>query len=200
MAESQDRSGFSMKKSQKSLQKEESKQRILNVGARLFRKQGYKPTGIDQLMREAGLTAGAFYAHFKSKEDLFEQCLEHALKESRRLLIKDTEGLSGEEKTKVVLKRYCSVGHRDFPEKGCVLPALAAEIHRGSVKSSALIATYIDKWAFMIADHLGENLSAEEKRKMALQLVSRSVGALLLSRMVKETPLSEKLLLAAQEI
>ena len=88
--------------SQKSLQKIESKERILNVASRLFKKHGYAATGIDQIMNEAGLTAGGFYAHFKSKTDLLEQSIEHSLNNSRQLLIRDTEHLTGNEKIKTI--------------------------------------------------------------------------------------------------
>ena len=189
-----------MNKTLKQIQKEESRERILNVSSRLFRTQGFSATGIDQIMAEAGLTAGAFYAHFKSKEDLFEQSLEHALKRSKQLLTKDTEHLSGDEKTNAVLKRYCSTTHRDFPEQGCVLPTLAAEIYRSTNTSKFLVVDYIQKWSELIAQNLNENLSAEEKRTLALQLISRSVGAVLLSRMVDATPMSENILRASQKI
>ena len=89
--------------SQKSIQKLESKERILNVASRLFKKHGYAATGIDLIMAEAGLTAGGFYAHFKSKTDLLEQAIEHSLKHSRQLLTRDTEHLGGEEKIKTRL-------------------------------------------------------------------------------------------------
>lgn len=189
-----------MKKSLKSLQKEESRIRILNVASRLFRSQGYKATGIDQIMKDAGLTAGAFYAHFKSKDDLFEHTLEYSLRQMRVLLTKDLENLQGTEKTEAVLKRYCSTAHRDFPERGCVLASLAAELHRGTKKSDQIIAKYIEKWAFMISENLDDSITPQKKNELALQLISRSVGALLLSRMVKETQLSENLLLASQKI
>ncbi|MCC2679858.1 MAG: acrR, partial [Pseudobdellovibrio sp.] len=57
-----------MKTNLKKEQKILSKERILNVASRLFKKNGFTATGIDQIMEEAGLTAGAFYAHFKSKK------------------------------------------------------------------------------------------------------------------------------------
>lgn len=174
----------------KSKQRIESKERILNVACRLFKKNGYAATGIDLIMSEAGLTAGGFYAHFRSKTDLFEQAIEHSMKHSRQLLIKDTEHLSGEEKIKAIMNRYISVGHRDLAEKGCILPALAAEIPRGTKKSNEMVAYYIRKWANEISQHMPyEN---------ALALISKAVGAILLSRMVKNSGLSDEIITAAR--
>lgn len=189
-----------MKKKQKEIQKEISKERILNVSSRLFKKQGFSVTGVDQLMNEAGMTAGGFYAHFESKADLFEQSLHHMFQQSRQLLLKDIEQLEGLEKVEAILQRYCSQSHRDFPEKGCVLPALAAEIHRGSEKSAQIVAGYIQKWAEAIQLSFPDEIESEKKMEMALQLISRSVGAILLSRMVSGTELSDQLLKAAQKI
>ncbi|MBC7741134.1 MAG: TetR/AcrR family transcriptional regulator [Bdellovibrionaceae bacterium] len=187
-------------KTNKQIQKEDSKERILTVSARLFRTQGFAATGIDQVMSQASLTAGAFYAHFKSKKELFEKSLERALDNSKILLTKDTEGLSGEEKTNAVLKRYCSVSHRDFPEKGCVLPAVASDIYRGTTQSTKIVTEYIEKWINLIAENISEHLPEEIKRQQALQIVSRSVGAILLSRIVRDSSLSDQLLAAAQKI
>lgn len=189
-----------MKENLKKLQKLESKERILNVASRLFKKNGFAATGIDQIMEEAGLTAGAFYAHFKSKTDLLEQSIEHSFKFSRKLLLKDTEHLQGEEKIRTIMQRYISAVHRDLPEKGCMLPALASEIHRGSKKSSEMIGRYLNKWAELMLIHLPGDESVAEKKKKCLQIISQAVGAVLLSRMVKGTDLSDELISSARDI
>ena len=175
----------------KSKQRIESKERILNVACRLFKKNGYAATGIDLIMGEAGLTAGGFYAHFRSKTDLLEQAIEHSMRHSRQLLLKDTEHLSGEEKIKAIMNRYISAGHRDLAEKGCILPALAAEIPRGTGKSNQLVSYYIRKWADEISQHMPQ--------ENALALISKAVGAILLSRMVNNTGLSDDILRAARK-
>lgn len=184
---------------QKSLQKIESKERILNVASRLFKKNGYAATGIDQIMADAGLTAGAFYAHFKSKTDLLERSIEHSFNYSREMLTKNTEHLLGEEKINAMMERYTSKTHRDLPEKGCLLPALAAELHRGSSRSSQLIEVYLNKWAQMISLYLPSELTTDEKKKKALGLISQAVGAVLLSRMVEDHKFSDEILKAGQK-
>ncbi len=184
---------------QKQQQKIESKERILNVASRLFKKNGFSATGIDEIMAEAGLTAGGFYAHFKSKTDLLEQAIEHSMKHSRELLLKGTEHLHGYEKINAVLGRYTSSFHRDLPEKGCILPALAAEIHRGTKKSNEIIGRYIERWAQMLSAYMPDPVSAEEKKQKALSMISAAVGAVLLSRMVQKTGLSDEILKAAKK-
>ena len=185
--------------SQKTLQKLESKERILNVASRLFKKHGYSATGIDQIMNEAGLTAGGFYAHFKSKTDLLEQAIEHSLKHSRQLLTRDTEHLTGEVKVKTIMARYISLLHRDLPEKGCVLPALASEIYRGTKKSNDIIGKYLSRWADFLSQNMPGAESAAEKKQKALNMISQAVGAVLLSRMVKESNLSDEIITSARQ-
>lgn len=178
----------------KQQQKIESKERILNVASRLFKKNGFSATGIDQIMAESGLTAGGFYAHFKSKNDLLEQVIEHSFKFSKNLLFKDLDGLSDQEKLKIVMQRYVSTLHRDLPEKGCIIPALASEIHRTTKKSAQIVGLFIQKWAEFIAQQLPGELPYEQKKQKALKLISQAVGAVLLSRMTKETDLSDQIL------
>lgn len=182
-----------MKATLKTLQKIESKERILNVASRLFKKNGYTATGIDQIMEEAGLTAGAFYAHFKSKKDLFEQSMEHSMIYSRQLLLKGTENLKGEEKVKAIMKKYVSFLHRDLVEKGCALPALSSELYRASKKNNLLVAKYVSSWTVLIMDNLPTELSKPQRRKKALSLISQAVGAILLSRLSGGTEISDEL-------
>lgn len=182
----------------KTQQKIESKERILNVASRLFKKNGFAATGIDEIMAEAGLTAGGFYAHFKSKTDLLEQAIEHSFKFSKNLLMRDLDHFSDEEKIRTVIDRYVSEMHRDLPEKGCMIPALAAEIHRATKKSSQLVIFFIERWAEFIAENLPSDLSKDEKREKALKMISQSVGAVLLSRITKESKLSGEILRSAR--
>lgn len=181
----------------KKIQKIESKERILNVASRLFKKNGYAATGIDQIMMEAGLTAGAFYAHFKSKTDLLEQSIEHSMKHSMQILTRGLEDIPKEEKIKTVMSRYISILHRDIPEKGCVLPSLASEIYRGTKKSNQIIMKYINSWVHFLKRYLPDELTEDQKKQKALSMISQAVGAVLLSRMLVQTDLSEEIITAS---
>lgn len=183
-----------MKTNLKKEQKLLSKERILNVASRLFKKNGFTATGIDQIMEEAGLTAGAFYAHFKSKKDLFEQSLDHSMKESRRMLLKGTEHLEGEEKIRAVMKKYVSHLHRDMVEKGCALPSLASELYRASKKNNQQVAKYLSSWVFLIEQNLPPEWNATTKRKKALSLISQAVGAILLARLSGGSEISDEII------
>lgn len=190
-------------KTLKQIQKEKSHELILGTAARLFRQQGYKATGIDQVMAEADLTAGAFYAHFKSKEDLLQHVLVYSVKDTRKKLVGGIEDRPPREKLSLILGRYCSKIHRDQPELGCVLPSLAAELHRTDSKSTPigpLVAEYVEKWIHLTSDLLVEikTQDSTEARIKAINLISQSVGAVLLSRVLGKTELSDEVLKSAR--
>ncbi|MGZ5280239.1 MAG: TetR/AcrR family transcriptional regulator, partial [Pseudobdellovibrionaceae bacterium] len=108
----------------KARQKQESRQNILNAAAQLFREKGFHATGVDELMEKAGLTAGAFYAHFKSKKELLHEALRYCLEANRGRLLQGTENLKGLDFIETVLARYVSELHRDNPKVGCPLPSI----------------------------------------------------------------------------
>ena len=76
-------------------QKAETRGRILNAAARLFRESGYDGVGVDAIMNEAGLTAGGFYSHFSSKETLFAEAMATALDPSNTLRATKSSALAG---------------------------------------------------------------------------------------------------------
>ena len=182
----------------KAQQKIISRQRIINVASRLFKTNGYAATGIDQIMEEAGLTAGGFYAHFKSKTHLLEESLEHSLNKSRELLLKGTENLAGPEKNKLIMKKYVSLIHRDLVENGCIIPALGSEIYRGSKKNNKLVENYLSGWVDILVTNMQSDENESEKRKRAFAWISQAVGAILLSRITNEFSMSEEWINSAQ--
>ena len=182
---------------QKSQMKAESRERILAAAADLFRTKGFNATGIDELMSKAELTAGAFYAHFKSKTDLFDEAIRYMIKASAKRLTAGLESRKGKDLITEFLKRYVNEVHRDRPEMGCAIPSIASEISRHSKKGRETIDEYVNKWVEYFAKELKGN--PDERREHALRLVCQAVGALLLSRMVG-VELSKEVIRSGQKI
>lgn len=159
-------------------QKQESRAKILNAAASLFLKQGLHATGIDQIMKRAGLTAGAFYAHFKSKDHLIEECLWRTLPQYQATV--------GPEE---FLKLYLSRPHRDHPEKGCPLAMIGSDLGRANKRLKKNISSKLDQ---VIRDRIKD--APPERRKLALKTLSMAVGALILARMTQDTELSDEFL------
>src|SRR5215831_14851129 len=105
-------------------------ERIRAAAAALFRKRGYAATGVDAVMASANLTAGAFYAHFPSKESLLAAALDAAFCQSGSHWPARLGGLRGRAWMRAFASFFLSREHRDAPEGGCPMPALAAEVGR----------------------------------------------------------------------
>ncbi len=116
--------------------KEKTRARILGAAGKVFRREGYHGAGVDDVMAEAGLTAGGFYAHFDSKQSLLAEALEHAAAQAGERLVPSSERLSGRDWVEAFLGRYLSPEHCRGVEDGCPLAALVSEVARadGPVK------------------------------------------------------------------
>jgi AcrR family transcriptional regulator len=168
--------------------KDLTRQRIVEVASRQFREHGVAAVGIAGIMSAAGLTNGAFYAHFDSKEDLVREVLSHA--GFRNKLSKAAEngtGLAG------ALRDYLSQNHRDNPGQGCPTSALVAEIARHPKATRDAFTGKVDDVIELIAAALGAETEAERRRK-AVAIYALMVGTLQLARAVNDKRLSGEIL------
>jgi TetR/AcrR family transcriptional repressor of nem operon len=164
----------------------ENRERVLNVASALFREKGFDGVAVGDLMTAAGFTHGGFYNHFDSKESLAAAALQRAWLDiaKKRTRARDLPEL---------LKSYLSVAARDAPGKACPAAALAADTSRQPRAVKTVFAHGLEE---MIRE-IQERLSADDglAREHAIGLVTRMVGALMLSRAVPVgAPLAEELL------
>lgn len=172
-----------------------TRQRIVETAARRFRENGIEGEGMKSLMSAAGLTNGAFYNHFTSKEDLTREAVAAAMDERvahLRHWLDREEGLEG------MLRGYFSARHRDNPGKGCPSTVLASEIAR---HSDEVRATYTEGFLAFVeraATHW-RHLSSEEAFSRALALYGLMSGTMQVARAVNDAELSERLLASGLE-
>src|SRR3954470_4648028 len=107
--------------------KQATRQRILDTAGRRFKQDGIDGAGVAAVMSDAGLTNGAFYAHFRSKEDLVANVLADQLHAQRHSFGAQPSGRAGLE---AIIRAYLSPQHRDQPADGCPSAALLDEIAR----------------------------------------------------------------------
>lgn len=146
---------------------------IVAAAGRLFRQRGFERVGVAEITREAGLTHGGFYGHFASKDALAAEALTAAFAESRALV--EAATLEG------WVRSYLSRAHRDHPESGCPIPALAADVAQGAEPIRRAFAEGLSTLTAAVAarlDHLGE----AERAARAAALVALMVGGLGLAR------------------
>lgn len=110
--------------------KQQTRTRIVDAARKLWKAKGYANVSIGEIMKDAGLTHGGFYAHFQSKDDLFaEAALDTAILERYRAMTQDP-AVTPLSVFEMVLDYYLSAGHRDNPAEGCPLVALSEDAWR----------------------------------------------------------------------
>jgi AcrR family transcriptional regulator len=167
-----------------------TRRHILDVASAQFRESGIAAVGLAGIMAEAGLTNGAFYTHFASKEDLVREVLCDAL-ERREQRHKDN--LKNGVPVETTIRDYLSPRHRDHAAAGCPTAALASEIARHpKATRDAFTGKMSDIIALMAAQM--RDGSAAERRRRAISVYATMVGALQLSRAVNDRKLSEEIL------
>jgi len=143
-----------------------NRQRILEVAGALFREKGFEGVAVADIMQRAGLTHGAFYGHFASKEDLAAQsCAEAVARtvDTWTALADD----KGSDQLGAFIASYLSPRHRDDAGGGCVLAALGADVARqqGAVRSA--FTAGIRSTVAMISSLSGEPAKSSSSMKSA---------------------------------
>jgi TetR/AcrR family transcriptional repressor of nem operon len=171
--------------------KDETRRHLLKVAAKQFLKNGIDGVGIATIMKEAGLTNGAFYAHFKSKDALVAEVLDDTLEQREKQFLK------GSLKPADYVRLYLSPVHRSDVECGCPIAALLSELVRHSKATRQIFTKRIERTAELIASQLGGRES--ERKKNSISVMAILIGALQMSRAVTSTKLSDEILNGAYE-
>jgi TetR/AcrR family transcriptional regulator, transcriptional repressor for nem operon len=170
--------------------KEATRRRIIETAGRRFKRDGIDGSGVATLMADAGLTNGAFYAHFDSKEDLVANVVADQLRKQCDSLSELGLGRDGVEQ---FVRAYLSVEHRDTAEDGCPAAALLDEIGRCP---DATKRAYTDG-TVTIADDLAARLAPHDAgaaRVKTLSVLAGMVGTLQLSRALADRQLADEVL------
>ena len=176
--------------------KEATHERIVSVAARAIRRSGYDGTGVADIMKEAGLTHGAFYAHFASREAMLAEAAGKACAESATaaadVAAKEPQGTA----LASMLAAYLSKAHVDNAELGCPLAALGSETARQAPEVRRVATRHIKEMIDLIARQ-SRDWGRPAAHEQALVTLSTMVGALLLARAVDDAALSDSLREAA---
>lgn len=172
--------------------KQETRQRIIATAGRRLKRDGIDGSGVATLMKDAGLTNGAFYAHFESKDSLVAAAIANELDTLHANLVAQAEpGRAGLEQ---IVRWYLSPDHRDNPVDGCPNAALLDEIARSG--DDAIRQAYTDG-VLVVIDGLAARMTPEDPasaRVKALSLLGLMVGTLQLARALTDRQLSDNLL------
>jgi TetR/AcrR family transcriptional regulator, transcriptional repressor for nem operon len=178
--------------------KQETHTRIVRKASVRLREKGAHGIGVADLMKEAGLTHGGFYAHFDSREALVIEAFNYAMDRSTERWRKMAEETPPEKRFSTIVESYLTALHRDDPGHGCAVPTLGPEIARESAKTRKAFAAKLDEMIEMMADQVPE-LPRKVARQQAIAALSTMAGALVLSRVAGSGEFSEEILGAGRE-
>jgi AcrR family transcriptional regulator len=176
--------------------KETSHERIVEAAARAIRRAGYDGVSVADIMKEAGLTHGGFYAHFDSREAMLAEAADRAGAEGLAALERVAAATPAPRALQAMLRTYLSKQHLESPENGCPVAALGSEMPRQAPEVRRAATRRIKEVIDLVARQASDwgQPGAHER---ALAQVATMVGALVLARAVDDPKLSDALREAA---
>lgn len=169
---------------------EATRRTILTTAARMIRERGPDRIGVAEVMREAGLTHGGFYAHFASRDALVAEAIRLMFDGGRQKFTTRIGGKTGPEALKTWIESYVSRDHRDNPGGGCAMAALISDVAR--LEPAARSA--FDEGIRGIAGRLSAHLPANMEEQAVCSLMAEMAGAVALARAVSDPQLSDRIL------
>ncbi|CAM2157793.1 TetR/AcrR family transcriptional regulator, transcriptional repressor for nem operon [Pararobbsia alpina] len=167
--------------------KAETHERIVEVAARRFREVGLDGISVADIMKEAGLTVGAFYKHFASRDDLVVEAMAAACDDMAH------SALTAQPNLKKSIQTYLSEKHRDDIDGGCPIAALVNDTARSSDNTRAVYAQRFEESLALLEGQMPEGTTGNLRAK-AMLIYSAYIGALGLSRAVPDSKLSRQIL------
>ncbi len=169
--------------------KDETRQKLLDSSRAIAKKGGFKATGVDALMASIGLTGGAFYSHFPSKQALFEALVQEEMDNSSAMLAGDKD--SPDNHVAKCVRDYLSSFHAMNPEVGCVLPTLGAEIAQAGPEVRRTVEAALKRTQKSWCERTGDP-------DASWALIAQCVGAVVLARAVESERTRKEILAASR--
>jgi len=176
--------------------KEATHDRIVDAAARAIRRSGYNGTGVADIMKDAGLTHGGFYAHFPSREAMLAEAADRAGSESVAMMERIAASSPPQQALPAMMRAYLSQEHLEGIESGCATAALGSEMPRQAPEVRRAATRRIKEMIDLVARQ-SPDWGQPGAHERALFTVATMVGALVLARAVDEPKLADGLREAA---
>ncbi len=174
-------------------QQAKNREHVIAAAAKLLRERGIEGIGVDALAKAAGMTHGAVYSHFGSKEELAAAAVRQSLSEVRARWIADAGGEGSPGLFNRLVRSYVSRSHRDQPGSGCALAAMGPEATRHG-KNIRRAFSDASEALIDVMTHAGEGATDQVRQEEAIAAISAMLGAVLLARVVEDPALSDRIL------
>jgi TetR/AcrR family transcriptional repressor of nem operon len=176
----------------------ETHARIVKKASVRLREKGAHGIGVADLMKDAGLTHGGFYAHFDSREALVVEAFAYAMDRSTERWRKLAEQTPPDKRLSAIVEAYLTPLHRDDPGHGCAVPALGSEIARESPKTRKAFAAKLEQMVDMITAQIPD-VPRKSARKQAMAALATMMGTLVLARVAGNGEFSDEILGAGRD-
>jgi TetR/AcrR family transcriptional repressor of nem operon len=181
--------------------KDETHARLVKIAGRTLRQNGPDGVAVADVMKEAGLTHGGFYAHFKSKDALLVEALKGVFESSKRKFLRAVGEMPPRHALATYIDFYVSPRHRDNREGGCPITALNSDLPR---QSKAFRTAFDDGVKSLVAGmemriEAAGIAPADGAHALAASVISAMAGAVAISRAVTDPVLSDAMLETARE-
>jgi TetR/AcrR family transcriptional repressor of nem operon len=173
--------------------KAETHAKIVRNASTQLREKGTRGIGVADLMKEAGLTHGGFYAHFGCREDLVAEAIAHAMDQTTGRWSKLVHDKPADERLTMLIESYLTAQHRDGPGRGCAIPSLAADIARESPKTRRVFVSKLEEMIRLFAGQVVEQ-KGSAARKKAISTIATLMGTLVLARVAGNGAFSQEIL------
>ncbi len=173
--------------------KEETRKKVLRAAAVAVRAKGPEGVGVAEIMAEAGLTHGGFYAHFPNKEALVVAAIEEAFGQSARRFARMLGGKTGAQSLDAFVDAYVSPEHRANPSGGCPIASLSSDLPRQAPR----VREAYERGVRALIGRL-EGWLSEDRRHLAPSLLAEMAGAVSLSRAISDDAGAAQLLADAR--
>ena len=174
--------------------KEATRRRILEAASQAFRERGVAETGVDEVMRRAGLTHGGFYAHFSDKTELLGEACAAAFAAAISNLERIAAAPTPAARARLLIDSYLGARHRDNRGSGCLVVAVGADMARLHGAARTSYARGFAQHIARLAEALRLDADPRRNRERVTHLMSSLVGALLFARATDDAAESEAML------
>jgi TetR/AcrR family transcriptional repressor of nem operon len=176
----------------------ETHARIVKKASVRLREKGAHGIGVADLMKDAGLTHGGFYAHFDSRDALVIEAFTYAMDRGTERWRKLAEQTAPDKRLTTIVESYLTSVHRDDPGRGCAIPTLAAEIARENPKTRKAFAAKLEQMIDMLADQIPQ-VPRKAARQQATAAIATMMGTLVLARIAGNGEFSDEILGAGRD-
>jgi TetR/AcrR family transcriptional repressor of nem operon len=176
----------------------ETHARIVKKASVRLREKGAHGIGVADLMKDAGLTHGGFYAHFDSRDALVIEAFAYAMDRGTERWRKLAEQTPPDKRLATIVESYLTSVHRDDPGRGCAIPTLGAEIARENPKTRKAFAAKVEQMIDMLAEQIPQ-VPRKAARKQAVAAIATMMGTLVLARIAGNGDFSNEILGAGRD-